>query len=805
MKKIIFIILLLAGSSGFAQNFSIKGKVRFEGDELPNRAEAYLAEKSVFKPINEDGSFQFDSLYPGTYTLSIFANGYSTLNRLVKVEHSNLILAFELKPLSTEIKTISISESKDNRFGISRLKPVEGTAIYAGKKSEVVEVEDLAANLATNNSRQIYSKVAGLNIWENDGAGIQLAIGGRGLNPNRVSNFNTRQNGYDISADALGYPESYYSPPTEAIERIEIVRGAASLQYGTQFGGFINFRLKDGPENKPFELVSRQTAGSFGLFNSFNSIGGKKGKWKYYGYYQYKTGDGWRPNSGFDVHNAHANVSYQFNSKLSLRMEYTYMQYLAQQAGGLTDAMFEQNAQQSIRSRNWFQVNWNLAALNLDYAINDRTDFNLRAFQLMAGRDAVGNLGFITRLDDPESERDLLSDDYTNFGIENRLLHRYQLFDNTSIFLIGMRFYNGFTERKQGAGSIASDADFSFQNPNDPEDSYYDFPSQNLAFFTENVFYLSPSFSVTPGLRFEYINTTSDGYYYNRSTNLAGEVINEEKIFDEQANARSFLLGGIGLSYKPKEQFELYANFSQNYRSINFNDMRIVNPNYQVDTNLRDETGYSADIGIRGNKSNWFNYDVSLFLLSYENRIGNVRITDPKLFRPIRFRTNISDSRSIGLESFAEVNLLALLGKSESKNKLNYFVNFSWMDARYINSKETAYENNEVELVPQYIFKSGLSYQYQNFMISFLYSYTDEHYTDATNADFSSNAVNGIIPAYQVMDLSVKYRYKKWLVESGINNLANEVYFSRRAAGYPGPGIIPAEPRTYYLTLGLKL
>ena len=55
------------------------------------------------------------------------------------------------------------------------------------------------------------------------------------------------------------------------------------------------------------------------------------------------------------------------------------------------------------------------------------------------------------------------------------------------------------------------------------------------------------------------------------------------------------------------------------------------------------------------------------------------------------------------------------------------------------------------------------------------------------------------------MDLSVKYRYKKWLVESGINNLSNEVYFSRRAAGYPGPGIIPAEPRTYYLTLGLKL
>ena len=65
-----------------------------------------------------------------------------------------------------------------------------------------------------------YAKIPGLNIWESDGAGIQIGLGGRGLNPSRNFNFNTRQNGYDISADALGYPESYYSPPSEAIDEI---------------------------------------------------------------------------------------------------------------------------------------------------------------------------------------------------------------------------------------------------------------------------------------------------------------------------------------------------------------------------------------------------------------------------------------------------------------------------------------------------------------------------------------------------------------------------------------------------------
>ena len=148
----------------------------------------------------------------------------------------------------------------------------------------------------------------GLNIFQNDDAGLQLNIGGRGLDPNRTSNFNTRQNGYDISADVLGYPESYYTPPSESLEEIQIVRGAASLQYGTQFGGLVNFITKSPKPNTELEVVSRNTLGSFGLYTNFTSVSGTKNKLSYYGYVNFKKGDGFRPNSEFNSKNAFKNA-----------------------------------------------------------------------------------------------------------------------------------------------------------------------------------------------------------------------------------------------------------------------------------------------------------------------------------------------------------------------------------------------------------------------------------------------------------------------------------------------------------------
>lgn len=810
MKKYYIILLLtfISFLQATAQTFTISGTVKTADGQSVSGATVALKGTSYATASDSSGNYTLAALPAGSYLFTVSAVGFKPADKHLKLNNDATInITMQVDP--RQLDAVNIKAQKDKTFGITRLRAVEGTTINAGKKSEVIVLDDITANKATNNTRQIYSKVAGLNIWENDVAGLQLGIGGRGLNPNRVTNFNMRQNGYDISADALGYPESYYSPTAEMTDRIEILRGASSLQYGTQFGGLINYKLKEGPTDKPFELTADETFGSWKFWNTSTSVGGTDGKLQYYAFFQHKQGDGWRPNSQFNANVGYTSLTYKATDKFSVTFQYTHEDYLAHQPGGLTDAEFGADPMQSIRARNWFKINWNLGALLFDYQINDHLKFNSRFFGLIAGRYAVGDLDLINRID-VGADRDLYKDKYTNYGNESRLLYSYKIGNETQNLLVGFRYYHGHTNREQGLGndgSAGNPTDFNYGTSQTDVDAYshYQFPNYNTAVFAENIFRITSKFSIIPGVRFENILTKADGNYSIVNTDQAGNVIFDQPVHDVKSNSRQFVIGGIGLSYYQSEALQFYGNISQNYRAINFSDLYSIAKATQVDPNLKDETGYSADLGLRGNLSQTFNYDLSLFTIHYNNRIGTYEASDAQ-FNTFRYRTNIAASRNFGLESFGELEFLHFIRGYNGDTKLSIFSNLALINARYVNSKNPAFDNKKVELAPDVVFKTGLSYKDNRFTASYQLAYTSSQFTDATNAVLTADAVDGLVPAYTVMDLSAGYKISKTFTLQGtVNNLANKMYFSRRADSYPGPGIIPADGRGYYLTLQVKL
>lgn len=706
---------------------------------------------------------------------------------------------------------VEIIKQKKRDFAVRKLRDVEETRIFAGKKNEVILMDLKLGALALNNSRNIFSQVAGINAFDNNDGGLQLNIGGRGLNPNRTSNFNTRQNNYDISADVLGYPESYYSPPSEAIEEIQVIRGAASLQYGTQFGGLINFKLKKPQRNKKLEILARATAASFNTHTTFVSASGKTGGTEYYSFFNYKEGNGPQENSDYNARNFFLKIGQKISPKTTISAEITRFNYLAHQPGGLTDKMFYEDAYQSHRARNWFKVNWNLYSASLSHTFSDRLKADLMVFGLDASRYTVGFRP--TRVAEPDytgAQRDLITGTFRNAGAEGKLLYRYGKRQNA--LLIGGKYYQAKNKSRQGAGMQGSGPDFNFDENNSTYfyQSSYTYPNQNIAFFAENIFYLTDKWSVIPGVRWEKIRTGAKGSYKRIIEDNAGNILLNKTTEEDETNDRSFVLFGLGTSYKFRKGLELYGNISQNYRSVTFSDIRVENNSQVVDPNIKDETGFTADAGFRGNWKDYLTWDLNIFSLYYDNKIDNVFRKRENVYADvIRTRTNVGTAWMRGAETFLEVNLAAVTGMEKKRWLWNGFVNFAYTKANYIKSEIPGIEGNTVEYVPELNLRTGLTFGYKNFVAGILYSKMSKQYSSANNEEQNKQentwGVRGAIPAYAIWDLNMGYTLRENIkLEAGINNLLDTRYFTRRATGYPGPGIIPSAPREYYVTVQMK-
>ena len=795
----ILIIFLFFSETIISQQIFSGYIIDEETNEAIGGVKIYSKSDGLLEISDEKGFYSFEAYK--NELISFYLENYELNEK--KIDQKETIY---LKPLVENLDEIEIIVRNEKIFSLQRLNAVEGTSIFEGKKSEVVLVDQSMANLASNNSRQIYSQVAGLNIFQNDDAGLQLNIGGRGLDPNRTSNFNTRQNGYDISADVLGYPESYYTPPSEGLSNIQIVRGAASLQYGTQFGGLVNFVMKEPKKNQRQEIITRNSFGSNNLFTNFTSYKGSKNKFRYYAYFNFKQGDGFRDNSYFNSKNFFIKTIYDINQESKLSFDLTYFTYLTQQAGGLNDQMFSNNPFQSNRARNWFNVDWLLYNLRYDHEFDIKKSLSVSFFGLNAVRNALGFR--VNRVDQVDSNgpRDLISGDFNNFGLEAKFLNNYKLFNKESIFVLGSKLYFATNYSRQGPGSDFSDADFDFYNDSFPaysNQSNYKYPNKNISFFAENIININDGLTITPGFRLEYINTQARGQFERIVLDAAQNVIQHDTILENRKNERLFLLTGVGVSQKLENDVELYANYSQNYRSVTFADISTVNPAYAIDPEISDEEGYTIDLGLRGNYDNLFSFDANIFHLAYNNRIGFVqRLFDDGNVKA--YRTNTGDANIYGLESLLDINLKKVL-QLNSAYIFNTFLNLSIIESKYIKSDEPGVKGKEVEFVPKYNIKYGIKFGYKNFTSYLQYSYLASQFSDSSNSVESNlSGVIGQIPAYDILDISVNYKLGKIKLETGVNNILNTSYFTRRATGYPGPGIIPSPPRNYYLTLQYK-
>jgi Fe(3+) dicitrate transport protein len=702
--------------------------------------------------------------------------------------------------LFQELKTVTIQGYKFQMNEVTSLDAVHGTYITSGRKSEIIQVNDLPANVAEKNGRQIFAKIPGAFIYDMDGSGNQVNISTRGLDPHRSWEYNVRQNGIMTNSDIYGYPASHYSPPMEAIQKIELIRGTGSLQYGSQFGGMINYITKQGDTTKALSFEALHSIGSFGLMSTFISMGGKKGKLSYYGYYQRRVSDGYRENSRSDAQAQFISLQYAFSKNLTLKGELGRNQYIYQVPGPLTDEMFRQNPRQSTRSRNYFNPDIFVPSLTLEWKTGKHSFLEWTTSAVLGVRNSLQFIGFADAKDtiNPATgqykPRQVDIDGFNSYTSELRWLQEYVCLRKSHTLIAGLRYINNDLHRRQlGKGTTGTDYDLTVTDPVFGRNVHL--KTRNVAVFVENLFRITSKLDFTVGARLE-----------NGVSKMTGEIVYLQEDITKQSIGYHFPLFGASFQYQITGKNKVYGGWSQAYRPVIFADLIPGTILEKTDPSITNAFGHNLEIGVKGKLGRFITYDINAFQIHYQNRIGTLVLQDDNQ-ETYFWKTNIGDSRTNGLECYLEGVLLSV-----SDAKISVFTSTSWFDGKYTKGRlRKGNENidiagNRIESVPEWISRSGLQLGYKRITAVLQYSYVSETYADAFNTETpSSNGATGVVPSYGIWDINLAIKlHANVLLRCGVNNVTNVSYFTKRPTGYPGGGVWSSDGRSLVATIGFR-
>jgi len=678
---------------------------------------------------------------------------------------------------------------------------VQGSYIFSGKKTEVIDLAQIPADITNKTGRQLFAKIPGVFVYDMDGAGNQINIASRGLDPHRGWEFNIRKDGILTNSDMYGYPASHYSMPLESISRIEIVRGTGSLQYGAQFGGMLNYITKQGDTTRPFSFESINTVGSFNLLSTYNAIGGKSGKFKYYAYMHKKSRNGYRDNEHTESEAQAIILTYEPTTRLSIRAEWARSKYLYRIPGALTDSMFHADPTQATRSRNYFSPDIHIPSVNVNWQLSPQTKLQLTVSAVLGKRSSV-------QFDKPTNIRDTINtatgqynnrqvdvDRFNSYTSELRLLQQYSVGRQTNVLAAGIQYMNNDLHRTQlGKGTTGSDYDLTLADPTWGRDVHL--KTKNVALFAENRFQLLNNLFINAGARVEIGKTDMTGTINYYPGNEIPVTIKHE-----------FPLLGINISYKPTGNMEVYGGWSQAYHPMLFKDLIPGSLFEKVDPNIKDAKGYNAEFGFRGSWR-FLRWDVNGFLLKYDKRFGTLAETD-NTGAFYTYRTNIGNSFTKGAEILIQADWLL-----NNRIGLTLFTSTAFLHARYKNATvksgnaNISIDGNKVESAPDLITRNGVALRYKKFSFSTLYSYTGESFADALNTvePLKTTGAVGLVPAYGILDLNASFRLtKSFEARLNVNNVTDKQYFTKRPTFYPGPGVWPSEGRNGSISLIVRL
>jgi Fe(3+) dicitrate transport protein len=695
------------------------------------------------------------------------------------------------------------------------LPPVEGTRINAGKKTSFVKPQEFPT-FAGNDYREVMATTPGIIVSEEPSSPI-INFGYRGLNSQRSEFMQVLKDGVSIKNEQFGFPETHYTPILDAVERIELIRAGAALQFGPQPGGALNFIMKMPRLDAPFHFTTRNVFGSYGYYRNFTEVDGTIGPFGYYLYYDHRQQDGFREaNSDYQLNGGSPRLVLDVtkDSRFILTLDFYNEEH--GEPGGLrrreavnppNSVFVDDDRIASTRFFDRFQLERYYGMLEYQKFFSGRTELDIKAFggylSRYSHRQRGGGFGTLPSGPDADTDSVQLREDYTE-GIDARLRHDYNLLDDVSTIAGGVYFYHALQDRRDERGDTPDAESGMLRNLNTGE-------TWDGAIFAENRFKFG-RLSIVPGMRLEFLNQSVDEDF-----NFAKSHAEPPELLVSQSDFSFVPLFGLGLGYVLIEgqqsvpappsvggkgaeaknpsapivtiggppRVEFYGTVSQAYRPRTYGELVPTGASSVVNGDLKEGDSLQFEYGVRGKPFPYLNFDVSGFYFTFDDQVGDIILPDG-----FTSTGNIGDARYIGFEAAAELDVLSLIngGAPSPFGDLRLYGNVTLLDAEFTTGPN---RGNTPAYAPDYQFKTGAIYRYKEILkVALLGTFVDDEFGD------DGDSFEGFIPAYNVWDLTAEFKFWKGRagVFAGIRNVFNESYWGEVRE----EGIMPALPRNYY-------
>ncbi len=699
------------------------------------------------------------------------------------------------------------------------LPEVEGTRINSGKKTSFVKPSEFP-EIANNSFREALATTPGLLVSEEPNSPI-INLGYRGLDSQRSESIQVLKDGLSIKNEQFGFPESHYTPILDAVERIEFIRAGASLQFGPQPGGAVNFVTKMPRRDAPFHFTTKNLFGTDELYQNFTEIDGTFGSVGYYAYYDHRERDGFRANSDYDL-NA-GSVKFVIDAGSDSRFVATVDIYDEEhgEPGGFrttidptvpfaANALYQVDRNRTTRQFDRFRLQRYYGTLEYQKNFSDRTQLDIKGFagylQRYSKRQRGGGFG-ISPFGNAANTNDVqIRDDYTQ-GAEARLRHDYDFAGSVSTFAGGLYFYHATQDRTDERGATP-DADRGvLRRFNQGE-------TTDGAVFGENLFRFG-RLSITPGFRLEFfqqgleerVNTTkvfpplgtdrlltrSDFSFVPLFSLGASYIILEgQQVTTTAAKDYSKDMKNVASAVTPggPPRLEIYGTVAQAYRPRTYGELVPTSPGGIVNGDLEEGHALQFELGLRGKPLPYLTFDLGGFYFNFEDQVGDITLNGAPT------TGNVGDARYIGFEAAGELDLLAMFnGGTESRyGRFNVYGNVTLLDAQF---DRGPFDGNDTTYAPDYQVKIGGIYRWKEAVkVGLLGTFVDDSFAAA------DNGIESVIPAYAVWDLTAEVNFFDGRVGvfGGIHNLFNEDYYGE----IRDEGIVPAYKRNYYGGVSFK-